>query len=123
MKSLTLLRLLGLVALLVSLAGIPLYAQAGQQPGSQDPAAQPQTAQPQTSMSQQANQSQQAQTFMGKIDKSKGDLVLKDDAGTTYKLDNADQAKEFVGKKVKVTGTLDASSNTIHVASIEPPSS
>ncbi len=123
MKSLTLLRLLGLVALLVSLAGIPLYAQAGQQPGSQDPAAQSQPAQPQTSMSEQSNQSQQAQTFMGKIDKSKGDLVLKDDAGTTYKLDNADQAKEFIGKKVKVTGTLDAASNTIHVASIEPPSS
>ncbi len=123
MKSLTLLRLLGLVALLVSLAGIPLYGQAGQQPGSQDPAAQSQPAQPQTSMSEQSNQSQQAQTFMGKIDKSKGDLVLKDDAGTTYKLDNADQAKEFIGKKVKVTGTLDAASNTIHVASIEPPSS
>ena len=123
MKSLTLLRLLGLVALLVSLAGIPLYGQAGQQPGSQDPAAQAQPAQPQTSMSEQSNQSQKAQTFMGKIDKSKGDLVLKDDAGTTYKLDNADQAKEFLGKKVKVTGTLDAASNTIHVASIEPPSS
>ena len=123
MKSLTLLRLLGLVALLVSLAGIPLYGQAGQQPGSQDPAAQSQPAPPQTSMSEQSNQSQQAQTFMGKIDKSKGDLVLKDDAGTTYKLDNADQAKEFIGKKVKVTGTLDAASNTIHVASIEPPSS
>ena len=123
MKSLTLLRLLGLVALLVSLAGIPLYGQAGQQPASQDPAAQSQPAQPQTSMSEQSNQSQQAQTFMGKIDKSKGDLVLKDDAGTTYKLDNADQAKEFIGKKVKVTGTLDAASNTIHVASIEPPSS
>ncbi len=128
MKSLTLLRLLGLVALLFSLAGIPLYGQAGQQPGSQDPAAQSQPAQPQTSqsqpsMSEQSNQSQQAQTFMGKIDKSKGDLVLKDDAGTTYKLDNADQAKEFIGKKVKVTGTLDAASNTIHVASIEPPSS
>ena len=74
-------------------------------------------------MSEQSNQSQQAQTFMGKIDKSKGDLVLKDDAGTTYKLDNADQAKEFIGKKVKVTGTLDAATNTIHVASIEPPSS
>jgi hypothetical protein len=123
MKSLTLIRLLGLVALLVSLVGIPLYGQAGQQPGSQDPAAQSQPAQPQTSMSEQSNQSQQAQTFMGKIDKSKGDLVLKDDAGTTYKLDNADQAKEFIGKKVKVTGTLDAASNTIHVASIEPPSS
>ena len=128
MKSLTLLRLLGLVALLVSLAGIPLYGQAGQQPGSQDPAAQSQPAQSQPSqsqpsMSEQSNQSQQAQTFMGKIDKSKGDLVLKDDAGTTYKLDNADQAKQWVGKSVKVTGTLDATTNTIHVTNIEAPTS
>lgn len=115
MKSLTLLRLLGLLVLLISLAGIPLYGQ-GQQPGSQDPA-----AQSQPSMSQQSAQSQQ--TFMGKIAKSKGDLVLKDEAGTSYRLDNADQAKQWVGKSVKVTGTLDTSTNTIHVVNIEAPSS
>lgn len=33
------------------------------------------------------------------------------------------QAKPFVGKNVKVTGTLDTATNTIHVATIEPPSS
>lgn len=118
MKSLTLLKLLGVLALLVSLAGIPLYGQqAGQQPGSQEPAAQ---SQPQ--MGHESTQGQ-AQTFMGKISKSKGDLVLKDDAGTSYKLDNADQAKQWVGKSVKVTGTLDATTNTIHVTNIEAPSS
>jgi hypothetical protein len=119
MKSLTLLRLLGLLALLVSLAGIPLYGQQGQQPGSQDPSA----AQSQPPMGQQSAQGQTAQIFVGKIAKSKGDLVLRDDAGTSYKLDNADQAKEFVGKSVKVTGTLDAATNTIHVTNIEAPSS
>jgi hypothetical protein len=117
MKSLTLLRLLGLVALLVSLAGIPLYGQQGQQP--QDPSA----AQSQPSMGQQSAQGQTAQVFVGKIAKSKGDLVLRDDAGTSYKLDNADQAKQFVGKSVKVTGTLDSGTNTIHVTNIEAPSS
>jgi Protein of unknown function (DUF5818) len=116
MKSLTLLRLLGLVALLVSLAGIPLYAQQGQQP--QDPSA----AQSQPSMGQQSAQGQTSQIFVGKIAKSKGDLVLRDDAGTSYKLDNADQAKQFVGKSVKVTGTLDSATNTIHVTNIEAPS-
>ena len=117
MKSLTLLRLLGLLVLLVSLAGIPLYAQQAQQP--QDPSA----AQSQPSMGQQSAQGQTAQIFVGKIAKSKGDLVLRDDAGTSYKLDNADQATEFVGKSVKVTGTLDAATNTIHVTNIEAPSS
>jgi Protein of unknown function (DUF5818) len=116
MKSLTLLRLLGVLVLLISLAGIPLYGQ-GQQPRQQDPA-----AQSQPSMGQQSTQGQ-SQTFMGKITKSKGDLVLRDDAGTSYKLDNADQAKQFVGKSVKVTGTLDATTNTIHVTNIEAPSS
>ncbi len=118
MKSVTLLRLLGVLALLISLAGIPLYGQqAGQQqPGSQEP------AQSQSSMGQQSTQGQ-SQTFMGKITKSKGDLVLKDDAGTSYKLDNADQAKQWVGKSVKVTGTLDATTNTIHVTNIEAPTS
>jgi hypothetical protein len=113
MKSLTLLRLLGVSVLLISLAGIPLYGQ-GQQ---QEPA-----AQSQPSMGQQSTQGQ-SQTFMGKITKSKGDLVLRDDAGTSYKLDNADQAKQFVGKAVKVTGTLDTTTNTIHVTNIEAPSS
>ncbi len=118
MKSLGLVRLMGMLALLMSLAGLPLYGQAGQQAGSQDPA-----AQSQTSMSQQSAQSQPTQIFVGKVAKSKGDLVLKDDAGTSYKLDNTDQAKPFVGKNVKVTGRLDAATNTIHVTTIEPPSS
>jgi hypothetical protein len=115
MKSQTV-RLLGLATLLVGLACIPLYGQ--QQPGSQDPA-----AQSQPSMSEQSTESQTAQIFVGKIAKSKGDLVLKDDAGTSYKLDNTDQAKAFVGKTVKVTGTLDGSTNTIHVTNITAASS
>jgi Protein of unknown function (DUF5818) len=120
MKSLSLLRLLGLLALLISLASIPLYGQ-DQQAGSkpQDPA-----EQSQTSMSQQSGQSQPSQIFVGKVAKSKaGDLLLKGDAGMSYKLDNADQATPFVGKNVKITGTLDAATNTIHITSIEPPSS
>ena len=128
MKLHTTLRLLGSAALLVGLTGIPSY---GQQSTSQDPAAQSQpstqsqpSAQPQTSMSPQSSQSQPSQIFVGKIAKGKsGDVVFKDDAGTSYKLDNADQATQYVGKTVKMTGTLDASTNTIHVTNIEGPSS
>jgi hypothetical protein len=127
MKSHTLLRLVGLLTLLICVAGIPLYGQAhtqqsAQQPATQEPA-QSQDSPSQDSMSQESNQSQPTQMFMGKIAKSKGDLVLKGEAGTSYKLDNPDQAKQWVGKKVKVTGTLDTATNTIHVANIEAPSS
>lgn len=117
MKSLTALRLLALLVLCISLTGISLYAQ--EQPSSQDPAqAQDTQAQPATPSQQQT------QTFSGKITKSKGDLVLKDQAtNATYKLDNPDQAQQYVGKDVKVTGTLDPSSNTIHVSDIEMASS
>ncbi len=133
MKSNTLLRLVGLLTLLICVVGIPLYGQQAQQPATQEPTAQePAAQQPATqeptapspdSMSQESNQSQPTQMFMGKIAKSKGDLVLKGDAGTSYKLDNPDQAKQWVGKKVKVTGKLDTATNTIHVANIEAPSS
>jgi hypothetical protein len=116
MKSLSPLSLLGFLVLLVGLAGVPLSAQ--QQPASQDPA-----AQSRPSTSPQSAQSQSSQIFVGKIAKSKGDLVFKDDAGTSYKLDNTDQAMPFVGKSVKITGTLDAPTNTIHVTNIEGPSS
>jgi hypothetical protein len=77
--------------------------------------------------SAQAAQEQKSQTFMGTVGKSKGNLVLKTgyatsdpSAKTTYKLDDQDKAKPYVGKNVKVTGTLDASTNTIHVSDIEP---
>jgi hypothetical protein len=46
--------------------------------------------------------------------------MLQDDTNkTSYKLDNAKQAKKFSGKNVKVTGTLDSASNTIHVTDVE----
>jgi hypothetical protein len=34
-------------------------------------------------------------------------------------LDDQDSAKKYEGKQVKVTGTLEAASNTIHVTKIE----
>lgn len=114
MKSLTPLRLLALLALCISLAGISLNAQ--EQQSSQDPA--------QSQAQPAAPSQQQTQTFSGKITQSKSDLVLKDEAtNAIYKLDNPDQAQQYVGKKVKVTGTLDPSSNTIHVSNIEMASS
>jgi hypothetical protein len=92
-----------------------------QQPTSSDPSAQqqPDPAGPSTSMSQTSD----AQTFTGKIAKSGSKLVLKDSATkTTYMLDDQDKAKQFEGQMVKVTGRLDAQTNMIRVAAIEPGS-
>ena len=43
-------------------------------------------------------------------------LVVKKDV---YRLDNQDQAELFAGRKVKVSGTLDAKTRTLHVLKME----
>jgi hypothetical protein len=46
--------------------------------------------------------------------------VLKEkSSNNTYKLDRQDIAKQYKGKDVRVSGTLDSSDNTIRVAPIE----
>ncbi len=65
-------------------------------------------------------QSQSDQQITGKIVKSsEGKFVLVDSSDTTYQLDDQDAAKKHEGKKVTVTGSLDASGSTIHVTRIE----
>jgi hypothetical protein len=67
---------------------------------------------------QQAHQP--SQEFQGTIEKAQSRYVLEDKAsGATYQLDNQDKAKQFVDKDVKVTGTLDPSTNTIEVSEIQ----
>jgi hypothetical protein len=63
----------------------------------------------------------QDQGFAGKIMKSKDGMVLQDSTNRTiYKLDDAEKARQFLGKNVTVTGTLDQATRTIHVSNIEP---
>lgn len=67
---------------------------------------------------QQAHQP--SQEFQGTIEKQETKYVLEDKAsGAMYQLDNQDKAKEFADKDVKVTGTLDPSTNTIEVSEIQ----
>ena len=114
--------LLGLLA--VALFAVEPAVVALQEPATSNP---PSAGQP---PDQDANaappsamQSSDQQTFMGKIAKSGGKYVLKDSAHKmTYALDDQEKAKDFEGKSVKVTGMLDAQSNTIRVAVIEPGS-
>lgn len=115
MKTVKTLPWLGTATLLLGVF-TPLSALAQQTPQQEPPSAQNPAQNP-------GQSEQQVQTFMGKITKSKGNFVLKDAAGNTaYQLDNPDQAKQYVGKNVKVTGTFDPASNMIHVSNIEAAS-
>jgi len=63
---------------------------------------------------------QKAKIFSGTIIKNGDNFILSDSASKlAYVLDDAEKASEFVGKKVKVTGTVDVASNTIHVETIQ----
>jgi hypothetical protein len=76
-----------------------------------------------TSQPSAMNRASDSKTFTGKIAKSGGKFVLKDDASkSTYVLDDQDRAKQFEGQSVQVIGTLDAQSNTIRISSIRPGS-
>jgi len=95
------------------LVGIPMNAM---------PAAVPQQDTTQAMPPQQAQgDAEKASVFTGKVMEANGQLVLTDSATkTTYVLDDQEKAKPFKGKSVKVTGTLETASNTIHIANIEP---
>lgn len=74
----------------------------------------------QDQQAQSPRQTPQAKTFTGTISKDGDQFVLKDDAGKfSYQLDDQQTAGKFEGKRVKVTGTLDADNNLIRVQSIE----
>jgi len=102
--------------LVVALTWLQPLAVAQQDRDPAAPAAQQEQAQPNNKMTQQSD----VKTFTGKVMKSGEELVLKNNANqTTYKMDDQERAKSFEGRTVKVTGSLDAASNTIQVASIE----
>lgn len=69
--------------------------------------------------SQASVESQKADLFTGVIVKQDGQFVLQS-GGTAYRLDNQSAAAQFEGKRVRVRGTLDSSTNTIKVEGIEP---
>jgi hypothetical protein len=73
---------------------------------------------PPTTLRQQSKQ--KTKVFSGTIIKNGDNFVLSDSANKlSYLLDDAEKASQFEGKKVKVTGTVDVASNTIHVETIQ----
>lgn len=64
----------------------------------------------------QAGQAAGGQTFTGTIVKQGDKYVLQDTAtGKTYDIDHQDIVGQHVGRKVRVTGTLDPDGKTIHI--------
>ena len=104
-------RLLSIVTLLgLTGLGLNLTAAAQTQAGQTPAAGQQQ---------QQAVDTQSARSFEGKISKSGEKLVLQDSSThQAYQLDDQDKAKQFEGKSVKVTATMDPNTNTLHVVDI-----
>jgi len=65
-------------------------------------------------------QQPEAKAFTGMIVKDGNRLVLQDPASkVSYKVDDENKVKDYLGKQVKIIGSLDASTNVIHVDSIE----
>ena len=87
------------------------------------PAPNPSSTKPTPSASSSSETSTSpAQTFTGTISNEADSFILKVSATTSYKLDNQQQVQQYVGQRVRVTGTLDPANNLIHVDRVEPMS-
>jgi Protein of unknown function (DUF5818) len=121
------LSILGTMALAFALAwGSPFvaggsaHAQDQAQPQKPDQAPAPQQPDQAQPPQTQPDQSQaKSGTFTGTVVKDGSDFMLRDSSGAIFKLDDAERAKPFEGKAVKVTGQLDEQAKVIHVESIE----
>ena len=74
-----------------------------------------------TSRFQESHEKSQeaTKTFSGTVTKQGDIYILSDKADkANYQLDDSKKVSGFVGKSVKVTGTLDAENLTIHVQTI-----
>jgi hypothetical protein len=90
----------------------------------QDQSAPPSQDQPQTQTAPATDTSANAQTptsFSGTVVKVAKHYALKTDSGT-FQLDDQAKAKQFAGKQVNVSGTLDKSTSMIRVTDIQPAS-
>jgi hypothetical protein len=127
-RLLTLVATLGLVGLGMNLSAQQTPSSQSSQSSSSSSAQTPSSpsdnsSMPQSSQTSATSSQQSARSFEGKIQKSGDKLVLQDSASqTSYQLDDQDKAKQFEGKNVKVMGTVDSASNTLHVIDISPAS-
>jgi uncharacterized protein DUF5818 len=83
---------------------------------------QPDPQQPGQPTKADAQQQSSAQTMTGTVVKEDGRYVLKASDNKNYQIDDQEKAKQFEGKLVKIVGSLDMSTGTIRIQSIEPAS-
>jgi Protein of unknown function (DUF5818) len=74
---------------------------------------------PDTKAPAQEKQGPAAQTLSGTVIKLGNKYVLKTTDKQTYELDDQDKVREYEGKQVRIVGSLDRTTNTIHITSIE----
>ena len=91
----------------------PPDTQPGKQPSEQN--SQPDAQQ----RPQQESQESTAQSVTGSVVKVAGKYMLETEDNIAYQLDDQEKAKQYEGKRVKVTGSLDRSTGILHVSSIE----
>jgi len=83
------------------------------------PVSSQQQAHPDAPQSEPDAQQQTARTITGVIAKVESSYVLQTGDSLTYKLDDADKAKPYDGKRVRVEGILDPTTGILHVSSIQ----
>jgi hypothetical protein len=105
-------------------AQTPTTQAPGQSPATTQPLPEPSAKQPPDESPTEARSTStsglhsKARPFMGRVVHDTSGYVLK--AGDLeYKLDDQDRAREFKNRNVKVMGTLDKPTNTIHIGTIE----
>jgi uncharacterized protein HemX len=132
-KQCKLLRFLIVLMLGFGMAELVSQVQAQQTSTSSQDASQAQSQQTQQQTRQQPAQNQQSggeqqntpstqaghtQTFRGQIVKVDNKYMLQDSStGTSYNLEPQEGIARFEGKRVQVTGSLDATGKTIHMQS------
>jgi hypothetical protein len=97
----------------------PDQAHPGSQNPSQSQTAPDQSAHPNQQQPEPETEQTSAQSVSGTIAKVNNKYVLQTSDSVTYQLDDQSTAGQYVGKHVKVTGTLDRATGVIRVRSIE----
>jgi hypothetical protein len=68
---------------------------------------------------QQNLEQQDTQSYAGKVSERHSKFYLEEARSkTSYQLEGTWSAKRYLGKKVRITGTLDTETNVLHVVTI-----
>lgn len=111
-------KLLGLVFLVLGFTQFPATSSA-QVPSTAPPDSGQADSTPEHRHAETPEEAQTARSFKGTIIRAGAQLVLKETTTRTlYRLDDQKKAKEYEGKRVTVTATMDPSANTLRVIDI-----